>query len=52
MHNKQEYYQENSCADKNIEVYKLLNEDELKKKLKNKKKKLEENFNEEKFLSD
>ena len=38
--------------DKNIEVYKLLNEDELKKKLKNKKKKLEENFNEEKFLSD
>ena len=35
--------------DKNIEVYKLLNEDELKKKLK-KKKKMEENFYEEKFL--
>ena len=31
--------------DKNIEVYKLLNEDELKKKEKRKKKKLEENFN-------
>ena len=36
--------------DKNIEVYKLLNEDELKKKLKKKKKKMEENFDEEKFL--
>ena len=32
--------------DKNIEVYKLLNEDELKKKLKKKKKKMEENFDE------